>query len=317
MYKAPTLATAAALATSARTLPKRQSVVLCNYYIQNSTILTRRDTSKLFIANKAITVYPRSQLTQDVINATIDNRLLYITKKGEQILAGMQGSMPQESIPESVLKTNIAYFWANVKWESENKKVFPQKKSLCPLQWNLHLGKRRRKKPLRHARKMTPLIPTPLPNRRPSKSFFLNTRADSLLTRSLRKCFWARSPILSTSKFLKKFGKMIERDSANRRGQTDLTDASNPSMMATSAESLSKDSISQESENVNRNFSTNSEMGSHSISTMLEARFGPGVNEYLNTFIKDLNGAKAQSGIGNQNISTNPQRIWRRILINP
>lgn len=37
-------------------------------------------------------------------------------------------------------------------------------------------------------------------------------------------------------------------------------------------------------------------MGSHSISTMLEARFGPGVNEYLTTFIKDLNGAKAQSG---------------------
>ena len=29
---------------------------------------------------------------------------------------------------------------------------------------------------------------------------------------------------------------------------------------------------------------------------MLEARFGPGVNDYLNTFIKDLNGAKAQSG---------------------
>lgn len=30
-----------------------------------------------------------------------------------------------------------------------------------------------------------------------------------------------------------------ERDSANRRGQAELTDASNPSMMATSAESLS------------------------------------------------------------------------------
>lgn len=59
---------------------------------------------------------------------------------------------------------------------------------------------------------------------------------------------------------------------------------------------ISDNSIPQESENVNRNFSTNSEMGSHSISTMLEARFGPGVNEYLNTFIKDLNGAKAQSG---------------------
>ena len=37
MYKAPTLPTAAALTTSARTLPKRQSVVLCNYYTPNST----------------------------------------------------------------------------------------------------------------------------------------------------------------------------------------------------------------------------------------------------------------------------------------
>lgn len=42
--------------------------------------------------------------------------------------------------------------------------------------------------------------------------------------------------------------------------------------------------------------SENIEMGAHSISTMLEARFGSGVNEYLNTFIKDLNGAKAQNG---------------------
>lgn len=101
---------------------------------------------------------------------------------------------------------------------------------------------------------------------------------------------------VSQNKFEEKYGKKIERDSANRRGQTELTAASNPSTTATSAESLSKDSISHPDKNVNRNFSTNSEMGSHSISTMLEARFGPGVNEYLNTFIKDLNGAKAQSG---------------------
>ncbi len=38
------------------------------------------------------------------------------------------------------------------------------------------------------------------------------------------------------------------------------------------------------------------EMGSHSISTMLEARYSHAVNDYLNTFIKDLNGAKAQNG---------------------
>ena len=55
-------------------------------------------------------------------------------------------------------------------------------------------------------------------------------------------------------------------------------------------------SISQKTQNVNRNFSTNSEMGSHSISTMLEARYSSAVNDYLTTFIKDLNGAKAQSG---------------------
>ncbi len=55
-------------------------------------------------------------------------------------------------------------------------------------------------------------------------------------------------------------------------------------------------SIPQEKQNVNKKFSTNSEMGSHSISTMLEARFGSGANDYLTTFIKDLNGAKAQSG---------------------
>lgn len=40
MYKAPTLPTAAFNATSARTQPKRQSVVLCNYYTSNSTNLS-------------------------------------------------------------------------------------------------------------------------------------------------------------------------------------------------------------------------------------------------------------------------------------
>ena len=36
MYKAPTLATAAFYATSARALPRRQSQVLCNYSIPNT-----------------------------------------------------------------------------------------------------------------------------------------------------------------------------------------------------------------------------------------------------------------------------------------
>ena len=41
MYKAPTLATAAVLTTSARTLPKRQSMVLCEYHTTNSNNLSR------------------------------------------------------------------------------------------------------------------------------------------------------------------------------------------------------------------------------------------------------------------------------------
>ncbi len=48
MYKAPTLATAAALATSARALPKRQSMVLCEYNTSNSDNLSRGE----FIADK-------------------------------------------------------------------------------------------------------------------------------------------------------------------------------------------------------------------------------------------------------------------------
>ena len=48
MYKAPTLATAAALATSARALPKRQSEVLCEYYMPNSTDLSMGN----FVADK-------------------------------------------------------------------------------------------------------------------------------------------------------------------------------------------------------------------------------------------------------------------------
>ena len=61
--------------------------------------------------------------------------------------------------------------------------------------------------------------------------------------------------------------------------------------------STTTSSISHPGENVNRNFSTNSEMGSHSISTMLEARFGPGVNDYLNTTNKIRDTADRINGL--------------------
>lgn len=75
-------------------------------------------------ANKAITVYPRLQLINDIQDAIINGRLLDITKKGEHLFAGVRGSNPQAAIRKDVLKENIAHFWANVKWESEKNKNF-------------------------------------------------------------------------------------------------------------------------------------------------------------------------------------------------
>lgn len=49
MYKAPTLSTAAVPGTSPGTLPKRQSLVLCNYYIPNNTVLSRGNFEDLSI----------------------------------------------------------------------------------------------------------------------------------------------------------------------------------------------------------------------------------------------------------------------------
>ena len=51
-------------------------------------------------------------------------------------------------------------------------------------------------------------------------------------------------------------------------------------------------------DNLNKilNYGTWLDGDAQSISTTLEARYGSGANDYLTTFIKDLNGAKAQSG---------------------
>ena len=81
-----------------------------------------RKNNKLINANKAITVYPRSQLIQDIENAIIGHRLLDITKKGEHLFAGGRGANSQAAIRKDVLEKNIAYFWANVKWENEKSK---------------------------------------------------------------------------------------------------------------------------------------------------------------------------------------------------
>ena len=80
------------------------------------------ENGKRVNANKSITVYPRSQLASDIQNAIIDRRLLSTTKKGEHLFAGVRGSNSQAAIRKDVLDRNIAYFWANVKWENEKNK---------------------------------------------------------------------------------------------------------------------------------------------------------------------------------------------------
>ncbi len=86
----------------------------------DSTALSK---GKRIKANKTITVYPRTQLNSDITEAMADGRILDITKKGEQLLAGVRGSNPQAAIQETILKKNIANFWANVKWGKEKNKT--------------------------------------------------------------------------------------------------------------------------------------------------------------------------------------------------
>ena len=60
-----------------------------------------------------------------ILQAIIDHRLLAITKEGEHLFAGRRGSKPQATIRKDALEKNIAYFWVNVKWESDKNKYIP------------------------------------------------------------------------------------------------------------------------------------------------------------------------------------------------
>ncbi len=87
-------------------------------------------------ANKAITVYPRTQIGNDIQLAIADNRILDITKKGGHLFAGVRGSNSQAAIRKDILDKNIAHFWDNVKWKNEkNKKTsFSDSSTLTTMQ---------------------------------------------------------------------------------------------------------------------------------------------------------------------------------------
>lgn len=73
--------------------------------------------------------------------AIAKGRILDITKKGEHLFAGAQGSNPQGAIQKDVLKKNIAQFWLNVKWEKQGNKTFSTKEPDVPSEIRLAFEK--------------------------------------------------------------------------------------------------------------------------------------------------------------------------------
>ena len=83
-------------------------------------------------ANKVITSYSRNQAANDIIQAGINRRLLYLDKKRSQtLLAGVPGSNSLAAIREADFKNNIRDFWAEVNWE---------KMSNDEMQWDAETG---------------------------------------------------------------------------------------------------------------------------------------------------------------------------------
>ena len=76
--------------------------------------------------NKDITIYPMDRIDIEIQRAIADKRILDIKKQG-QSLAGVRGAKSQGAIQDTVLKDNIANFWANVKWKNEKNKTFSSK----------------------------------------------------------------------------------------------------------------------------------------------------------------------------------------------
>ena len=68
-------------------------------------------------ANKIITTFDRKAIANDILQAAIDGRLLYLDKKGSQpLLAGLPAANSQGTIRGVDFEKNIQDFWANVKW---------------------------------------------------------------------------------------------------------------------------------------------------------------------------------------------------------
>ncbi len=80
---------------------------------------------RIIKANKAITVYPKSNVSSAIQEAIADNRILYLDEKRSQVrLAGMKGANYPTAISEADFTNNIRRFWENVKWKKSGKAEF-------------------------------------------------------------------------------------------------------------------------------------------------------------------------------------------------
>lgn len=81
-----------------------------------------RKYGKQIKANKAITVYPKGNLSAAIQEAIADGRILYLDKKRSQVLnSGRKGSNYPTTMSEADFANNIRDFWANVKWKNRGE----------------------------------------------------------------------------------------------------------------------------------------------------------------------------------------------------
>ena len=89
-----------------------------------------RVDGKRIKANKAITVYPKSNVSSAIQEAIADDRILYLDEKRSQILrSGGKGSNYPTAISEADFANNIRSFWENVKWKKAGSNEYTAESS--------------------------------------------------------------------------------------------------------------------------------------------------------------------------------------------
>lgn len=98
--------------------------------------------NRIIKANKAITVYPKSNVSSAIQEAIADNRILYLDEKRSQVrLAGMKGANYPTAARNADFANNIRSFWENVKWKKSGSNEYTAESSSDELpEWKKKLA---------------------------------------------------------------------------------------------------------------------------------------------------------------------------------